>query len=34
LDRAAYPGAEKFDRAPDHFTPQFRRGAVGVYLVH
>jgi hypothetical protein len=34
LDRATYPGAEKFDRAPELFTPQFRRGPVGVYLVH
>ena len=33
LDRAMYPGADKFDHAPEQFTPEFRRGPVGVYLV-
>lgn len=33
IDRAAYPGAAKFDASPQFFTPVFTSGAVGVYTV-
>ena len=33
LDRATYPGVEKFDRSPDLFVSRFKRGAVAVYEV-
>ncbi len=33
LDRAAYPGAAKFEASPQFFTPVFTSGAVGVYAV-
>ena len=33
LDRGQYPGAAKFDRAPEYFRPGYRRGPVAVYQV-
>ena len=33
LDRATYPGVEKFDRSPELFVSRFKRGPVAVYEV-
>ena len=33
LDRATYPGVEKFERSPDLFVARFKRGAVTIYEV-